>query len=92
MYKVYDLQGKEIYSTDRESTRAIFNELDLSNADFRNADLRYAKFIRCNVDGADFRGADMLAAYVVWTDFRTAITDKTTKMPMPTASTKPSYM
>lgn len=83
MYTVYDSQGNVITTTEKDSTFATFRDLDLSNADFRNAKLTFAKFIRCNVDGADFRGADMRASYMERTDFRTAITDKTTKMPEP---------
>lgn len=83
MYTVYDLQGNVITTTERDSIFAKFIDMDLSNADFRNAELRYAMFIRCKVDGADFRGADLLAGYIVRTDFKKAITDRTTKMPAP---------
>jgi uncharacterized protein YjbI with pentapeptide repeats len=72
-----------ITTIDDELIFAVFSDMDLSNADFRNARLRYAKFIRCNVEGADFRGADMLAGYISQTDFKKAITDSTTKMPVP---------
>ena len=46
MYTVYDLQGNVITTTERDSIFAKFIDMDLSNADFRNAKLRYAMFIR----------------------------------------------
>ena len=82
-YTVRDLDGNEIVTIQDESIFAVFRDMDLRRADFRCARLRYAKFINCNVEGADFRGADMLAGYIVQTDFRKAITDSTTKMPAP---------
>ena len=92
MKEIKDIHGKLIMTVESDTlTRAIFDGLDLSGADFRGADLRYAKFIRCKVDGADFRGADMLAASLVWTDFRTAVSDKTTKMPASLPS-RPHYL
>ena len=80
MTEIKDLSGNVITTIDDDLIFAVFSDMDLSNADFRNARLRYAKFIRCNVEGADFRGADMLAGYISQTDFKKAITDHTTKM------------
>lgn len=82
MYTVKDISGKTIVKIERDSIFAIFRDLDLRNADFNGAKLRYAMFIRCNVEGADFRGADMLAGYIEQTDFTTAITDRTTLFPV----------
>ena len=83
MMEIKDLSGNVITTIDDDLIFAVFSDMDVSNADFRNARLRYAKFIRCNVEGADFRGADMLAGYISQTDFKKAITDHTTKMPVP---------
>lgn len=82
MYTIRDIQGNVILTIEKDSIFAVFSGVDLRNADFKGAKLRYAKFIHCNVEGADFRGADMLAGYIVHTDFKKAITDKTTKFPV----------
>ena len=91
MYTVKDIHGKIITTIEDESIFAVFRDLDLRNADFNGAKLRYAMFIRCNVDGADFRGADMLAANIEQTDFTTAITDRTTLFPVEEEQ-RPHYM
>lgn len=82
MYTVKDITGKSIVTIERDSIFAIFRDLDLRNADFNGAKLRYAMFIRCNVEGADFRGADMIAGYIEQTDFTTALTDSSTLFPI----------
>lgn len=91
MYTVKDIHGKVITTIEDESIFAVFSDMDLSGADFRDARLRYAKFIRCKVDGADFRGADLLAGMISQTDFTKAITDSTTKLPAP-PTLSPCYM
>lgn len=91
MYTIRDIYGNIIISIDEDSRFLVLRDMDLHNADFRNARLRYAKFIRCNVEGADFRGADMLAGYISQTDFKKAITDNTTKFPR-RHTYGPSYM
>ena len=91
MYIVNDISGNPIVKTEKDSIFAVFRDLDLRNADFNGAKLRYAMFIRCNVEGADFRGADLLAANIEQTDFTTAITDRTTLFPVEEEQ-RPHYM
>lgn len=91
MYTVRDIQGNVILTIEKDSIFAVFKDVDLRNADFKDAKLRYAKFIHCNVDGADFRGADMLAGCIIHTDFKKATTDNTTKFPVP-HNKKPCWM
>lgn len=81
METIRDRDGNEILTIDKELMFAVFDCVDLSNADFNGKCLRYTQFYNCNVKDADFRGADLLGATIVWTDFREAITDKKTLFP-----------
>lgn len=84
MIVIRNTSGKVVYrSNDKDLCFAYLADMDLRNADFHGQDLAWACFAGSIIDGADFRGADLRAAYFDEGALEKAITDETTKMPIP---------
>ncbi len=55
---------------DADLPMETFRDVDFSNCDFMNANLRVVAFINCKLDGANFTGADFQFARFIDTDIR----------------------
>lgn len=84
MIFIRNISGDIIHKLDKKDLCfAYLADLDLRSADFRGQDLCWACFAGSILDGADFRGADLRAACFDEGALDKAITDETTKMPIP---------
>lgn len=81
--KIFDLRGNLIVEIEAiRLDRADMRNLDLRNADLRGLDLCYVDFRGANLTGADLTGADVRCAYITREQISSAITDKTTYLPV----------
>lgn len=82
MIEIKNIQGKTITRIDGDYMWNMYiHDTDLSNADFRDSRIAFARIVNCNLTGADFRGADLSKARIEKCNFNDAIIDRFTKLP-----------